>query len=446
MPCPYTRFRVIPCSHYDDVKFFKNSYKVVQYGCGKCAECTKSRQNDIAVRAAYEAMNYNDITFVRLSYNNQTIPLSFVPYLVFPDGTKIQDGQRELYSGDELPFMRAEMAKIPNSIIKGKSRYLHYRVPGMDDVKTPGSYVEYVITPSVDLRDPRLWLKACRVAFKREFGYSLPDFKYLMCSEYGEQYTRPHYHYLFLGLKYWMVDWMCKRWQSQYGFTTIKRVNNGPKDKFRVASYISKYMAKGDFEVPAVKAGIAIKGRYCASRALGKYVIENKQPHFLAFDLFGRYDPDTLRFESGVSMSEVEIKMVVDEIIKRMSVTVPGADYRFPLPQSWKYALYYRKVPRMAAYSELIIESDDERHLKIHFSNSYRYVPFKVFRFVQKTLQDRIINDDLRQLQEFVLSLPSGCSYTEANFRFKNFKKVRAESAESHAKETLRSFYSKDAE
>lgn len=442
MACSNMRFRVVPCQHYDDVSFYRNRFKIVSFPCGKCADCTKARQNDIAVRAGYESMCYSEISFCRLSYANESLPLSYVPFIVFADGTKVQDGEPKLLDGPFLEQMRKVMANVPNSIIKGKSRYIHYRPEGFEGIYGEGSYVEYTITPSVNLRDPRLWLKSCRVEFKRKFGYALPDCKYLMCAEYGEQYTRPHYHYLFLGLKPWIVDWMLARWEAKYGQTNRKSVRNTPQDKFRVSSYVSKYMAKGDFEVPAVKAGIALKGRYCASRALGRYIIEDKRPHFLAYDLYGRYDPDTLVLENGKELTLSQQKSLVDVILSRMSVQVPGMDYRFPLPRSWKYLMYYKKLPRKAAKIEVICEGKSD----VKFYDSYRYVPYKIFRLVQKTVQDRTLSDDLRECQQFAMSLPSGTSYVEANFRFKAFKEARAKNSESHSREALRAFYAKDSQ
>ena len=447
MGCSDIRYRIIPCSHFEDQLFWKNKYKVIQFPCGHCADCTKARQNDIAVRAAYEAMKYSDISFCRLSYRDEALPLSFVPYMCLSDGTKVQDGRSELITDSAfLKDMREAMSKVPNSIIKGKSRYIHYVVEQFNDIIEPGSYIEYLITPSVNISDPRLWLKACRVAFKRQFGYAMPEFKYLMCAEYGSQYTRPHYHYLFLGLKPWIVDWMLKRWETRYGYTTRKTVRNDSKDKFRVASYISKYMAKGDFEAPAVTAGIALKGRYCASRYLGRDVIVNKRSHFLAFDLFGVYDPDSLYCSRlKRTLTDSEVGLLIDSIIDRMSVSVPGADYRLPLPKSWKYLMYYKQVPYKVVSTQLI-KDEFNNHLKVKYLDSTRYVPFKIYRLVQKTLQDRSSSDDLRQLQKFIVSLPPGTSYAEANFRFKNFKEVRRASSESHSKEALRSFYSKDSQ
>lgn len=446
MSCSDMRFRIMPCSHYDDQAFWKNRYKVVKFPCGKCPDCTKARQNDIAVRAGYESMNYSHISFCRLSYKDLTLPLSAVPYLVLPDGTKVQDGPRFMLEGDFLNRMREEMSLVPNSVILGKSRYIHFDVPGSADVDCPGSKHEYIITPSVDIRDPRLWLKNCRVAYKRQFGKDLPDFKYLMCAEYGSRYTRPHYHYLFLGLSPDIVDWMLARWEARYGLTNRKTVRNSPKDKFRVASYISKYMAKGEFEAPAVTAGIAVKGRYCASRCLGKSYIQDKQSYFLAFDLFGAYDLDTLRYVRDNSlMSDAEVNMVVKSIIDRMSIQVPGFDFRFPLPKSWKYLMYYKKVHRCAG-SIKVEKIDTETSSRVVFTDSYRYVPFKIFRVVQKTLQDNAISDDLRKLQNFVLSLPSSVSYAEANFRFKQFKKICSEQAEASTRQNLRNFYSKDSQ
>lgn len=439
------RFKVVPCNHYEDVAFYRNHYKLISFPCGKCADCTKSRQNDIAVRAGYECMKYSDISFCRLSYRNDTLPLSYVPYLVFPDGSKIQDGRASLLEGDFLRAMRAQMASVPNSVIPGKSRYIHYDVPGMDF----GDYrAQYIITPSVDLRDPRLWLKGCRVAFERQFGYKLPDFKYLMCAEYGSKYTRPHYHYLFLGLKPWIVDWMLERWEVRYGFTTRKTVRNSSKDKFRVSAYISKYMSKGDFDCPAVKSGIALKGRYCASRYLGREFIDGKRSHFLAFDVFGPYDPDRLVFSDGTPLSSSQIKTISNMIIQRMSIQVPGFDFRFALPRSWKYLLFYNKVPCKSPVIHKIPADQIDKTYSIYytFTDSFRYVPFKIFRFVQKTLLDRAVSDDLRECRKIIMSLPSGTSVVEANFRLNNYRSLHRKNAEANSLESLESFYAKDSQ
>ena len=43
--------------------------------CGKCTECLKRRQNDLATRAMREAAKRGSMHFLTLTYDNQYLPL-----------------------------------------------------------------------------------------------------------------------------------------------------------------------------------------------------------------------------------------------------------------------------------------------------------------------------------------------------------------------------------
>ena len=96
---------------------------------------------------------------------------------------------------------------------------------------------------------------------KRDYGITLPKFKYFICSEYGSRTYRPHYHGIIFG-----VD--CVRAQFMRAYVATTKVDNGrryPVISSRVLErvwrngfvsidavtpssirYVSKYIVKGD--------------------------------------------------------------------------------------------------------------------------------------------------------------------------------------------------------
>lgn len=103
--------------------------------CGKCADCARIKQNEWFFRSLIEFKHYREIGgacyFITLTYDNEHLPT-----FVTPDGIKQPCFNRH-----------------------------HVR-----------NFIKYL----------RIWLK--------RHGYMYKDIKFLICSEYGSNTQRPHYH------------------------------------------------------------------------------------------------------------------------------------------------------------------------------------------------------------------------------------------------------------
>lgn len=144
--------------------------------CGKCIECFKDRQNSWKIRLTEEARDHLYVYFFTLTYNDDTVPWS-----LSPDGTK-------------------------------------------------------VLRPSkVDIQ---LWIKRHRIKYERYFGRKI-DFKYFICSEYGPNTGRPHYHgMIFTDVSPTFISSMFNDWSSSMGFVNFSELSQFSKKKVVDAAYL----------------------------------------------------------------------------------------------------------------------------------------------------------------------------------------------------------------
>lgn len=179
-----------------------------QVPCGKCLECRSMVQNDWCTRLSYE---------INMFYRNGGIGV----FLTFT------------YNDDDLPFFAP----------------LHQPCFRHDDVLK--------------------FLDRLNLFMQRTYGPYM--YKYFICSEYGKNTQRPHYHGLFL-LKYG-VDWFafvekCRELWSEHGFMFPKfdghqyvdneslvvspTLQNGSAS----AKYVSKYITKdmSFYDIPSIRA------------------------------------------------------------------------------------------------------------------------------------------------------------------------------------------------
>lgn len=130
--------------------------------CGKCIECLKDRQNSWKIRLQEEARDHKYVYFFTLTYRDDTVPFTFDD-----DGNKV----------------------------------LHVRKS-----------------------DIQLWIKRHRISYQRYFKRDI-DFKYFICSEYGPNTGRPHYHgIIFTDISPTFITSMFSDWSENYGFTNFSEV------------------------------------------------------------------------------------------------------------------------------------------------------------------------------------------------------------------------------
>lgn len=332
-------------------------YRKVQVPCGKCVECMKAKQNDLAVRAYIEANKRGSMHFLTLTYSDDYLPLakrvymadkstgevysdsvvSVIPRSLFSvehktkEGIVIEEGPAFHIRKDFIKqFQTSDKSEIfyyPLSL--SKSTCILNDLPFFDD-----NFEYYVsITPSLYRKDVRLWLKAARIAYVREFGYKLPEFTYVCVGEFGSKTHRPHYHIAFFGLNDSQAFWLASRWSYGYNYVEPVSVVNkdGSSGFLAAAKYIGKYMYKGVFECPSVKAGDVEKPRYCTSINFGIDLNENLIAFYRCYDIYGKFDINTSMFFDSDSRLNVEsLKALHEEVFKRSVVDVNGFKYHLP--------------------------------------------------------------------------------------------------------------------
>lgn len=148
--------------------------------CGECVECLKDRQNSWKIRLTEESRDHKYVYFFTLTYNDDSVPFTFD-----------DDGNKVLY------FDKSHL---------------------------------------------QLWLKRNRISFERLFKRSI-DFKYFICSEYGPNTGRPHYHgILFTDVSPAFISSMFADWRDRFGFTNFSEVGKNGKKKHVVIFLLSEIM------------------------------------------------------------------------------------------------------------------------------------------------------------------------------------------------------------
>lgn len=360
------------------------AYNMVTVPCGKCVECLRRRQSDIAVRCSNEAQKRGSMCFVTLTYNPSHLPfMSTLQEIDTDTGEITLSEQKVLCSGfsckhrlDMPDIMLHEQLRssMPPKRKAGSKPIV--RESDLDYLE--GKLCSKLFTPTVCRKDLQLWLKSSRVAFERQFGHKLPEFTYLACQEYGPKTSRPHFHICFFGLPYKSVCWLAKRWSDKkclgFGYSSVKSVklinDDGSPGYSICAKYVSKYCAKGVFECQSVKDGIAQKPRLMASKGLGMTLTPSLIDYYRCEDLLGRVDQLSLKFkDTGEYLTIPDLKYLAEEVKKRAYWSMPGKNGRISknaLPRNYIKKIWYiydentqsfrasplRKALQLFAYSD----------------------------------------------------------------------------------------------
>lgn len=328
-------------------------------GCGKCVECLKKRQNDLATRCVREAERTGSMVFLTLTYDDAKLPIYATTELVDKDtGEVFADERCSLSTNEDVrkSILSQVATKIP--------RYDCYTDYDYDSCNCR----LFTFTPSLRRRDFQLYLKYARVRYEREHNKKLPEFKYVAVGEYGPKTCRPHIHVAFFGLKLNDVLEVFRSWREPYltdclgniiyyksgkrkgqlrpnryyrGFLQAKQVkyiNDDNTFGFQIASkYIGKYMVKGKFDCESVLKGFAEKPRICISSDFGCALTQKEIDYWTCQDLFGKYDMNDISH-----LSAWQLETLCQELGKRSHVNLYG--YNYGLPLNLKRRLFYKKV------------------------------------------------------------------------------------------------------
>lgn len=330
--------------HSCPVSFWRDSIRpyhqeMLVVPCGKCINCLRNKQSSMVVRIKREAEKRGTLTFLTLTYDDDHLPLAQSLWSVDKrTGEFKMETPAEIISSGRFPqpFRLNQIRRIGSGPVP---RYLDVPIPEFS-FADPDKEFFARITPSVCREDVRLWIKRCRVAYKRAFDKAL-SFSYVSVAEYGPRTCRPHYHLAIMGLQKDTVDWLAKQWN--YGFTKcdfIPRVSGSSDPWSGVAFYIGKYMSKGKFECPSVLNHSAEKPRVCQSLGLGIGDFDALRPYVCAFDLFGRYDLDLLTLENGKRLTEGQLRVLCEEIPKRLVYRL-NEKVVLPLPRLIRNRIFF---------------------------------------------------------------------------------------------------------
>lgn len=336
------RFNDSKYTRYKDVR--PSMHDFVPCPCGKCINCLKNKQNAMVSRCLEESNKRGTFSFVTLTYREDTLPIAQSLWRA-----SIESGEVELVhdgeivsSSEDTSFRFEDRQKLLDIVRCDKPRYFDKTIEGFND----GEY-EYFsrLTPSLNRRDFRLWIKRCRVSYEREFGNKL-DFSYVCVGEMGPRTCRPHYHLALFGLTREQVRYFTDRWSL--GYTCVRHVNSinpDGTDGFAIASrYIGKYMSKGKFDCESVLNKSAIKPRVCQSKGIGRSLIDKLRSNMCCFDMYGQYDLDTFFCPSlGRCLNDNEVSRIVDELPKRL-VYDSSYGFKLPIPRLFRDDVFYHKT------------------------------------------------------------------------------------------------------
>lgn len=288
--------------------------------CGKCAECLRKRQNDLATRVYQEAEARGCATFVTLTYKPSCVPVAQSLWTVNRDTGE--------FSCQCAPELVADSERA--SILRGQFVEFHknYSGPAMvykeaknlSDIFPTDFFVRY--TPTLYYEDVKLALKRFR---KKHPVYK---FTYVAVGEYGshpKHWHLPHYHLIFFGLGWYECNQFVKEWT--FGHSNVKsvsRVNSDRSDGLaKVARYVGKYCSKGAFDVYTAKTGCTLKNRLRSSKGLGTSKLNYN--YFLAKDV-AEYD-----INNPYTLPKDTLDKVVETIADRMFITIDGFHYAIPI-------------------------------------------------------------------------------------------------------------------
>lgn len=268
-------------------KRLDGSCRIQLVPCGKCAECRSKKHSDFACLSALEARACSSMYMVTLTYRDDVVPVAKVVYHVrdgelvdilfrgFVDDSKYRElVVRNMRKAAELRF---------NGDLKPLVQISHIR-KGATPYESDTEFDNVYYTPSLRREDVRLWLKRCRVRWKRFFDTDM-HLRYAIFGEYGSVTKRPHYHALFFDISPEQAAFLSESWNKEFGYTRFDYIPefnaDGSPARIKVANYVSKYIAKGAVDYPAVALNLVERPRRISSQNYGIRAISAKELHSL---------------------------------------------------------------------------------------------------------------------------------------------------------------------
>lgn len=413
----------------------ERSPRYIDAPCGHCVDCLRKKQNDLSARLYQESKTKSRCYFITFTYAPEHEPYSGSLWIYEHAEKKLRkltdpvllDHENENYKAASKYF---STLSIPKS---GVTRIFKRNLP-IDDLSflSDTSFYEMYcndentllmrVTPSLNIRHPRLAIKRWRINYLRNFGKSLPDFSYCLVGEFGLKNTRrPHYHMVIFSneLEKWQVQLLVDEWH--YGRTqldVVQRYNQNGSDAFAsISRYIGKYLSKGDFDVESVKQGLVKGVRVCTSKHLGQTLSKSDIDYYTCQDM-KKFNQDYAFKE----LTEEDKKVILPEISRRLRYkiyTKRGNALLFAMPQSLKKQIFNYHVSKTTGEA------------------SYSSLYYMVADFVRS----EYIESCSREFVQFSASRPPGEDYSKTVSLFNKFKEMDRQNRKKVLSEGLQSWY-----
>lgn len=389
--------------------------KVVTYPCGVCPECVVARQRDMAALTILEAKKVKKpMYFFTFTYDNDSIPIYKV---VKSSSDRILE--RRFVTEEEDKRVR------PFIISKGRySRAVQYNVgEDFNYYFSDGEYshtepASVYYTPSICNHDLQNVVKNFRAQLVYRKQYK--GISYSAVGEYGSKSFRPHFHMIVFGINEEQADLLSKLWK--FGQVDYKRTQGTPQDVLRSSLYTSKYINKGCFENGWLKGKFVQRPHRMSSQGFGidPEKFKSYRDYHLCFDVFGEYDPDTMKFLDGRDVGYKKRTILVKEIVNRLQINL--VDQSFSLPQKIRRKIFYNKVPKERFK---VIQDPLTGRYKETYVECVYYRPNKVYEYVQSYIEHQ---QDLKVHRDLVdLGLkPDLSNYFEISELYKRVSRQRA--------------------
>lgn len=296
------------------------TYRWIDTSCGKCCECLKQRQNSWKLRISEEARNWKYLYFFTLTYREDSLP----------------------YNVDE------ETGEMFSTARK---------------------------------KDVQDWLKRMRERISRLYGSRL-QMKYFICAEYGPKPTgtkRPHYHGVILSdVVYHDFYPSFEEWRCEYGrmeFKLVKPKKSGDNyvaANSRVANYVSKYCAKGEFNSRKddIESGRIERAWILSSKNIGLSYVDRMKDTFLSYVpslVSVEGDWDIHEFDKIYSFTkDYQFWKDIDNLLDNMKVYNGLDGYGYRMPRYYRERIFQRRK----TYYDKVIDKNNE----LKFKKTTRYV------------------------------------------------------------------------
>ncbi len=247
--------------------------------CGKCLECVSQYQDQWMIRMAEESLDWKYCFFLTLTYDPEHLPT--IPFGVALSLLRKANGPFVYSHSSFLDALAHNLVKGDQYWKDRKDMRPMFDYLRLDQFDPDDDRICTVEIPYVNYSDIRSWFKVVRQSFYRDFG-SWPRFKYFLCSEYGPQTSRPHYH-IFIMCDDWIFpdgrdfikDYFIKYWRfgsvkcgssKEPGLHPLRGTRGLQGDITAVTKYVSKYCCKPAMvQSPFLLLGIPSEFRLCSN-------------------------------------------------------------------------------------------------------------------------------------------------------------------------------------